>query len=510
MAALCLLVYLATGQSQAGNDATANVHLVPRLLKHGSLYFTPKDNPKMFGFAVQTPEGKKSARVRDWRMVYEGRPVSEAFDRGVIRVDEPMYYLVPTRHGGKYANTFGLGAGLLALPVVGPAMLVVGVENRLDLLWWLAKLVAALSVAGTVAILFFAAARRVPIRLAAFIALAYGLGTCAFSISSQALWQHGPCEFFLALGAYFLLGQEGKFRDALCGLGLGLAALCRPTSLIVVVCVGGYFLIADRRRLLWFVLGGLPVAAVLIGYAYATFGSPFSFGQLGAGAEVARSKTGQAGLWQTPLFVGLAGLLFSPGRGLFVYTPLSVFAVWGAGRALRDPAWKDLRPLAVAAVALLLLASKWFDWWGGWCFGYRPIVDVAILLAFLSLPVAQAVVESKRLKAAFIGVFAYSVAVQVVGAFAYDVAGWNGRAAWEVPVPGSADRVSFDEQTSADRFVRERGGKVESVVLNIDLPKYRGRLWSWVDSPLVYYVTNFSAARETRKKIIAQFLLDDG
>ena len=57
----------------------------------------------------------------------------------------PRYYLVPTRHPGKYANTFGLGAGLFALPVMGPAWLVTDLESRIDLLWWLGKLAAALS-----------------------------------------------------------------------------------------------------------------------------------------------------------------------------------------------------------------------------------------------------------------------------------------------------------------------------------------------------------------------------
>ncbi len=508
---VCLLAYLATGQSEPGNDAASNVHLPLQLLEHGSVFFTPEENPRMFRFAVDTPEGRKGTRIRDWRITYQGQTVRDAYAKGLIGVDRPMYYLVPTRHPGKYASTFGLGAGLWALPVVAPVRAVVSdLASNLDLLWWLGKLAAALSVAGAVAFLYFAALRASSPGAAVLVALAYGLGTCVFSISSQALWQHGPCEFFLAMGAYHLLSKAGKRSDLLCGLGFALAVFCRPTSAIVVVCVGGYLLISDRRRLLWFVVGGLPVAVALFGYSQYTFGSLFSFGQLGAGAGVAQVKTGNPGLWQTPLWLGMAGLLVSPARGLFVYTPIALFAAWGVGRAFRDPAWKDLRPLAAAALLLLGLASKWFDWWGGWCFGYRPIVDLAILLAFLSLPVLGRVASSKVLKRVFAGLFAYSVGVQVLGAVAYDVTGWNNRKVWEVVAPDRTERLSFPDRPTAELFVRDRDGQLETRALNVDMPEYRQRLWSIVDSPIVYYLSNLSSAIESRGKGVSRFIADEG
>jgi hypothetical protein len=508
---LCLLAYLAPGQSQAGNDATSSVHLTLRLLEHGSLYFTVEDNPRMFFFVAGPPEAEKTVRIRDWQQSYQGETARQAYAQGRIRLNQPIYHIVSTRFPGKYASTFGIGAGLCALPIIAPVRALVGdLASRLDLLWWLAKLAAALSVSGAVAFLYFAALRYLSVRSAALIALAYGLASCAFSISSQALWQHGPCELFLAMGAYFLLGKADRRSSLLCGLGFALAVLCRPSSGLVAICIGGYFLIADRRRLPWFALGGLPVAVLLLVYSQVTFGSPLSFGQLGVGTSVALAKTGKPELWQTPLALGIAGLLLSPGRGLFIYTPLALFAVWGAGRAFRDPAWKDLRPLAVAALLLLGLAAKWFDWWGGWCFGYRPIVDLVILLAYLSFPVANAVATSKARKVAFAGLFAYSFGVQVLGAFVYDVGGWNGRVVWQITQPGTTEPVTFDSRAGAERFLRERGGKPEVQELNIDLPAHRHRLWSITDSPLVYYFENFSTARQSRENTIADFLADLG
>jgi len=512
LGAACLAAYLATGQSLPGNDATSNVHLSLQLLDHHSLFFTADENPKMFSFAVESPEGTKRGRIRDWTQVtYQGRPAREAYDRGELRVQEPIYYLVPTVHPKKYANTFGLGAGLFALPIVAPVRLFVSdLGNRLGLLWWLTKLAAALSVAGAVVFVFLGARRFMSDRMATLIALAYGLGTCAFSISSQALWQHGPCELFLAMSAYFLLAKGHWRSDFLCGLGAALAVLCRPTAGVLVVCVGVSLLISDRRRLIGFVLGGMPILAALCAYNQYAFAAPLSFGQIETGAAVAAEKTGSPNVWQTPLWLGMAGLLFSPGRGLFVYTPLALFSLWGIGRAFRAPAWKELRPLAVATFLLLVLASKWFDWWGGWCFGYRPIVDVVILLTFLSFPVADLVARKRTLQAVFAVLFVYSFGVQILGAFAYDVSGWNGRTIWEAIPTGQTKGVAFIDQQAAARSIREQGGKLEPKEASVDKPEHRHRLWSVTDSPLVYYFETFSESRAIRLKSIEEFLPDDG
>jgi hypothetical protein len=511
VSAVCLLIYLASGQSQPGNDATATVHQALRLIEHGTLFFTPEDNPRMFVFSVNTPFGKRPARIRDWQASARGITAHEAYANGIIRLEKPMYYLVSTRHAGQYANTFGVGAGLTSLPMVAPVRLFVhDLANRPELLWWLGKVTAALSTAATVLLLYFAGRHRVSPLGAALLALAYGLGTCAFSVSSQALWQHGPCEMFTAVGAYYLLANSGRRSDALSGLGFALAVLCRPTAVLVAACVGIHLLMTNRRRLLGFVLGALPAAVVLVAYSQYAFGSFVSFGQLLAGAAVAKTKTGQADLWQTPLWLGTAGLLFSPSRGLFVYTPLAIVSLWGAGRAFRDAAWKDLRPLACGSLLVLAVAAKRFDWWGGWCFGYRPIVDVMILLAFLSLPVIERITASRALQAACLLLFGYSLAVQAVGAFIYDVSGWNGRIVWEVTVPGTTERPSFDDAAEAEQCAQQRGGHIRRRALNIDAPEHRHRLWSWADSPLVYYVTKARASRERRKRTTETFLRDQG
>ena len=88
-------------------------------------------------------------------------------------------------------------------------------------------------------------------------------------------------------------------------------------------------------------------------------------------------EDGSANLWQSSWWESLPGLLFSPARGLVWFSPVlllglvSVVAVW------RNQRLRALIPLQLGTV----LAGKWFDWWGGLTWGYRPVCDAAPFLA---------------------------------------------------------------------------------------------------------------------------------
>ncbi len=79
--------------------------------------------------------------------------------------------------------------------------------------------------------------------------------------------------------------------------------------------------------------------------------------------------------------LALAGNLFSPARGLFVYSPLLLLTFLGLAIWFHRP---QLRPLALfiaaASVLQLLLVSSYEDWSGGHCYGPRYLSDPAGLL----------------------------------------------------------------------------------------------------------------------------------
>ena len=103
------------------------------------------------------------------------------------------------------------------------------VDLEHDRFWWRhgAALTASLLTALAALFLFQAARGFVQPVPAVLIALAFGLGSCAWPVSSQALWQHPASTFFLSLGAWLLLRSEGRPLAAAC---CGAPRSCQPCN----------------------------------------------------------------------------------------------------------------------------------------------------------------------------------------------------------------------------------------------------------------------------------------
>jgi hypothetical protein len=211
--------------------------------------------------------------------------------------------------------------------------------------------------------------------------------------------------------------------------------------------------------------------------------------------RMAEQATGSADVWQTPFWLGAAGMLLSPSRGLLFLSPVLAFAGWGAWRGWKDPAWLVLRPLSAALGAMLLVSFKWYLWWGGPCFGPRMLLDTLPLFALLLVPVAATVLGDRRLRAAAAVLLAWSVLVQVVGAFAFEPSLWNARVtAYEVA------GATYRDLPSAEAAARRApGSSVREIREDVADPAHRSRLWSLADNQVTYFLTHFSEARERRR-----------
>jgi hypothetical protein len=108
----------------------------------------------------------------------------------------------------------------------------------------------------------------------------------------------------------------------------------------------------------------IPVLLLAL-YQWRVFGSPLATGY---GTEASEG-------WTTPLWIGVPGLLISPGRGLLLHSPvlaLSVVALVRAGRA-GSPRW--FAPLGIALAAFVCVMGHWHSWWGGSSAGNRMLSD---------------------------------------------------------------------------------------------------------------------------------------
>ena len=463
--AVCFGAYVSNGDFLPGSDQEGNMLFSVNLLKRRSLSLGPPDAPHAFFWVLEYPGAEpRPVTIETWD------PAAEtAYRQGRLKAPSHHYYLAATTRPEQYVNTFGLGATLAGLPVY--AVLDLFVDIATDRYWWWhgGAVTASLLTALAAVFVFLAARRFVEPVPALLVALAFGLGSCAWPVSSQALWQHPASTFCLSLGAWFLVrSPEHRRAAAWCGAAFGMAVLCRPTTAAAVVCAGAYLLYADRRRCAAYVLGGLPFLVILAAYNGYYFGSPFEFGQTVASKIIALRDTGSESLWQSSWWESLPGLFISPSRGLVWFSPVLLFGVISAGAVWREPRYRLLIPLQAAVVLMILVAGKWVDWIGGLTWGYRSIIDTTPFLALLMTPVMERVIAGRVSRVIFGALLLWSAGAGFVGAWSYSAVGWH------------TMTQAYEDPNHAS-------------------------VWLWRRPQIGYHLANFTAERALKKRVMASY-----
>jgi hypothetical protein len=329
------------------------------------------------------------------------------------------------------------------LPVFG------GVDSRSPLLPEVEKLAASLITALSVVILFYALRRLTRVHIAWRVAVVYALGTSSFSTSSQALFQHGPSQFFLCLTLYWFVRSLEKPRfSAYAGFPLAWAIICRPTNALIALPIGAYMLHQRRDQMLGFLLASLPPFTLYMTYNMRYFGSPLTTGFGGTAVSPAAFWKGTSYFLGTPLWEGLLGILVSPSRGLLIYSPIFVFAFVGMVMVWSKSGHVFLKYLSLSPFLAIFLVAKWVSWWGGHSYGPRLLADITPIICVYLYPPFEQSEGNRVLKFMLLGLCGLSFSFHALGAF--------GSGSWNF-TPTNVDHA----------------------------PE---RLWSWVDSPLVYYV----------------------
>jgi Flp pilus assembly protein TadD len=176
-----------------------------------------------------------------------------------------------------------------------------------------------------------------------------------------------------------------------------------------------------------------------------------------------------------------------------------IFSLWGAWAARRGGEHRPFRALSVCALGVCVVEFKHFDWWGGWSYGYRHLVDVVPFLTLLLTPVVERILAAASLRRIFATMVCWSILVQAVGAFAFEFGGWNGRRVSRFVMPGDAEPTETDDPAEVFALRMRPGLLEDSVEQNIDLPRYRHRLWSWSDSQILFYLRHFFTSLALRR-----------
>lgn len=316
-------------------------------------------------------------------------------------------------------SVFPPGMGFLALPFFLPFVL--AGANALDLAMLLrVGHMAAAFYEVLAALLLWAVLRRfVSERWSLALVLLYFLGTSVRTVSSQALWQHAGVHLAVAVALWIVLVERplSLVRAALAGFVLGLGGVVRQTTAILSVGIAGPRWPAPRwygpRPVLAVLLALLGAAAGLVplfAFNWLVFGSPF---EQGYGTKP----------FDGSILEGLAGLLVSPSRGLFVYEPWSVFALVSLALVtFRAGHIADrLGTLFAVWLLVLLLYATYAEWWGGRVFGPRFLDDLApLLVAGLGWGIANGLLQRAWMRALFWIAAGWSWLIFNAAALVYD------------------------------------------------------------------------------------------
>jgi hypothetical protein len=312
---------------------------------------------------------------------------------------------------GQVVGGTGIGAALAIAPFYWVAK-TLGADSLLLLSPQLNHLIAAVWSVLAVLALAGVVHRQVDRAPAWLATAAFALGSSVFSVCSREVWQHTFVVALAAAAFWLLLGgadRPGKGHALSAGLLLGWAGLVRPTGFVYVLLFLWLARRIDRRLVGPLLAGVMPGLLFTLAYNWWTFGSPLLFGQL----IIGRVRFAYEASQHVPFdpVTAFAGLLVSPGRGLFVYSPitlwalivLSLLAVWRSGgvESGRDeqpqhrwPVW--LAP-ALAMVAInVLSAAAWKEWAGGWTWGPRYLSDTLPAWGLVVAAAAQGALVRKR------------------------------------------------------------------------------------------------------------------
>ena len=248
----------------------------------------------------------------------------------------------------------------------------------------------ALAMAG----LFLVLSRDYSLRTAVITTLLIGL-TSDWWYQSRGFFSEIGAGAFLILSLY----AAKTNKPYLSSTALAASILFRPLNLLALP-IWLYAVARAGRKAIWsivpLVAGGLLLAA----YNQLRFGSLFDFGY---GREE----------FNTSILVGLYGIVLSPGRSLFMYSPIFLLAIPGAVLLYRlNKSLLFVCAITIAAYGLTI--SLWHAWDGGWTWGSRLLTPVVPLIGVLIAPVVDRSGSGRRLMIVIVILAMVGFGVQVV------------------------------------------------------------------------------------------------
>ena len=119
--------------------------------------------------------------------------------------------------------------------------------------------------------------------------------------------------------------------------------------------------------------------------------------------------------FSNPLLTGLWGLLLSPGKSFFLYSPVTVLGILGLPSFFRRKKREIFLFLGTCAVIIVPHAC-WWSWGGDWAWGPRFLLPITPYLVVASgFFIASFSMNTRLIRAFIVSLIALSFFIQVLG-----------------------------------------------------------------------------------------------
>jgi hypothetical protein len=156
------------------------------------------------------------------------------------------------------------------------------------------------------------------------------------------------------------------------GACLGFAFLTKVTALVVIPVILLYIMASLRTKKSVYDLSLHFVPVLAVFFCLQAWHNLIRYGSaLDLGYRAGIDALG----FSTPLIVGLWGLLLSPGKSFFVYTPVALLGLIGLRSFLLHRRKEALLGLGISVI-FVLFHARWWSWAGDWTWGPRFLLVI--------------------------------------------------------------------------------------------------------------------------------------
>lgn len=348
-------------------------------------------------------------------------------DEYVKLITGNLYYLY--KYQNHYISAYPIMMGVLSIPIYLPFYVYLDFvdlsdnETLFKVSFFLEKISASLMASISVCLMYILLNKISGNRTISLgFSLVFAFATQTFSISSQALWQHGGANLFMIISLilYIKALKMTSNRPVYFYLSLLFGVLAFWTRLNYILYLALILLFIswiDKKRMLIY-LETVVLGVLLLVTLNFIFYNSFIGGYAKHSLPVYKSD----------FLAGFTGLLFSPARGTLFYTPFFFFGFLSI-LFIKKISSNYFEKYIYLLVFLYFISGAtlnflWGGWWGGWSWGNRLFADIAVSAVILGYFFYK-LEERKYIKIIFLISIAYSVFAQTLGVFFYSKTNWE-------------------------------------------------------------------------------------